>query len=66
MQQTAPERAVDSRCEHHRGLVGPATGSDGEDEFALEVAGVEESVGVGDALERERLLHVDAELALFD
>ena len=42
------------------------TGSDGEDELALEVTAVEQPVRVGDALERERLLHVDPEPALFD
>ncbi|BCL25712.1 hypothetical protein GCM10017557_05710 [Streptomyces aurantiacus] len=40
-----------------------ATGSEGEHELALEVTAVEQPVCVGDALERERLLHVDPEPA---
>src|SRR4051812_49070653 len=42
------------------------TGSEGEDELAPQVAGVQQAMGVGDALERERLLHVDPEPALLD
>ena len=42
------------------------TGSDGEDELALEVTAVQQPVRIRDALERERLLHVDPEPALFD
>ena len=40
--------------------------SDGEDELALEVAPLERSVRIDDALEGERLLHVDAEFTLLD
>lgn len=53
--------------DHQNGSTrGPTTGSDGEDELALEVTAVEQRVRLGDPLERERLLHVDPEPALVD
>ncbi len=51
---------------HDWSVLGLPTGSDAEDQLALEVSAVEQPVRVGDALERERLLHVGAEPALFD
>src|SRR3954470_21482685 len=40
--------------------------SDGEDELSLEVAVLEHSVRIDDALEGEGLLHVDSKLVLVD